>query len=264
MPLPIAHSGHIRIAYEHHILRLTLARPDKRNALTRAMYLDLDKALAHGSDDPATRVIQIDGEGNMFCAGNDIADFLGTDPSSGDAGPDGPALRFVQRLAACDKPVVAAVQGQATGIGTTLLLHTDMVVAADDARFYTAFPDLGLVPEAGSSRLLPQQIGAQNAARLLLAGDSVNAEEALRMGLVAYCVPAAELAGQTAALAQRLADKPPGAMAATKRLLRAARQQASLADDIAREAEAFGQRLGSAEVRDILRAFVDRKRKDHY
>ena len=254
-------SGYVRAVVDEHVLRITLDRADKRNALTRAMYTDLGAALAAGVDDADVHVIVLDGEGEMFCAGNDIADFANADLASGDAGATGPALSFIRRMAECDKPIVVAVQGQATGIGTTLLLHADLVMAADDARFYTAFIDLGLVPEAGSSRLLPAMLGRQNAARLLLAGDTLSAEEAQRMGLIAYRVPAAELRERTHELAARLAAKPPGAMTASKRLLREGMDAAATVAQIEREAEIFGERLTSTEVREIMNAFLNRKKR---
>lgn len=260
MALPDLTSGYVRASVDDHILRITLARADKRNALSRAMYADLGAAVAAGSNDDAVHVIVLDGEGEMFCAGNDIADFANADPSSGDAGTSGPALTFIRRMAECDKPIMVAVQGQATGIGTTLLLHADLVIAADDARFYTAFIDLGLVPEAGSSLLLPAMLGRQNAARLLLAGDTVNAEEAERMGLIAYRVPGAELGQRTRELAAQLAAKPPGAMAASKRLLRQGLDTAAVTAQIEREAEVFDQRLASDEVREIMNAFLNRRK----
>ena len=261
MTRPDLQSGHVRATIDDHVLRVTLDRTDKRNALTRAMYADLGTAIAAAVDDPDIHVIVLDGEGPMFCAGNDIADFANADPASGDAGTDGPALSFIRRMAECDKPIVVAVQGQATGIGTTLLLHADLVVAADDARFYTAFIDLGLVPEAGSSRLLPALVGRQNAARLLLAGDTLSAEEAQHMGLIAYRVPAAQLADRTHELAARLAAKPPGAMSASKRLLREGMNTADTVAQIEREAEIFGQRLASSEVREIMNAFLNRNKR---
>lgn len=261
MPQPDLQSGYVRAAVHDHILRITLDRADKRNALTRAMYTDLGAALAAGADDADVHVIVLDGQGEMFCAGNDIADFAQADPASGDAGTTGPALTFIRQMAACDKPIVVAVQGQATGIGTTLLLHADLVVAADDARFYTAFIDLGLVPEAGSSLLLPAMLGRQNAARLLLAGDTLSAAEAERMGLIAYRVPAAELAERTRELATRLAAKPPGAMTASKQLLRHGLDTAATIAQIEREADVFGERLVSAEVREIMNAFLNRKKR---
>lgn len=254
------HSGHVRAVVDEHILRITLDRADKRNALTRAMYTDLGEALAAGAQDTTVHVIVLEGAGEMFCAGNDIADFVNVDPSSGDAGANGPALTFIRRMLECDKPIVVAVQGQATGIGTTLLLHADLVIAANDARFYTAFIDLGLVPEAGSSRLLPTLLGRQNAARLLLAGDTLSAEQAQAMGLIAYCVPATELAERTQELASRLASKPPGAMAASKRLLHQGMDTTAVIEQLEREADIFDQRLASDEVQQIMTAFLGRRK----
>ncbi|RJS91421.1 enoyl-CoA hydratase/isomerase family protein [Salinisphaera sp. Q1T1-3] len=257
--LPDPTSGHVRLDLDDSVLHIHLARADKRNALTQAMYTDLTQAIDFAAQATSVRVVCLVGDGDMFCAGNDIADFADIDPADGAAGVDGPALTFVRHLSQCDKPVVVAVQGQATGIGTTLLLHADLVVAADDARFYTAFIDLALVPEAGSSTLLPALIGRQQANRLLLAGDTLSAEEALATGLVAYVVPRASLSAKTAELTARLAAKSPGATAATKQLLRAGRGDAPLEAQIAREAELFGQRLASDEVAAVMRHFLDKR-----
>lgn len=261
MSQPELDSGYVRAELTDHVLRITIDRADKRNSLTRAMYEDLTRAVKHGQHTDDVHVVLIDSEGDMFCAGNDISDFAAVDPHSGDAGAAGPALTFIREFNACDKACVVAVQGQATGIGTTLLLHADLVVAAEDAKFFTAFVDLGLVPEAGSSLLLPAMIGRQNAARLLLAGDTFNAEEALRMGLVAYCVPRAELAARTQELTARLAKKPQGSIQATKRLVRTAIAHDDLEGQIEREAKVFGERLVSDEVREIMANFMSRKKK---
>lgn len=260
MALPEFQSGSVRVTSADHILRITLERADKRNALTVAMYDDMTHALEYAQQNDDTHVVLIEGEGDMFCAGNDIAAFANIDPNSVDANAAGPALSFIRALSACDKITVAAVQGQATGIGTTMLLHTDLVIAADDARFFTAFIDLGIVPEAGSSLLLPALIGRQNAARLLLAGDTLDAEEALRMGLIAYCVPRAELADRVYKLTTRLAGKPQGAVHATKRLLRSAVAHTDLESLIDREAKVFSERLRSDEVRQIMANFMGRKK----
>lgn len=260
MALPDLQSGFVRVTAADHILRITLDRADKRNALTRPMYDDMTRAVQYAQKDPDTHVLLIEGEGDMFCAGNDIADFTNVDPNSADASAAGPALSFIRELSACDKITVVAVQGQATGIGTTMLLHADLVMAADDAKFFTAFIDLGIVPEAGSSLLLPALIGRQNAARLLLTGDTLSAEEALRMGLIAYCVPRAELADSIYKLTTRLAGKPQGAVHATKRLLRNAAAHTDLEGQIEREAEVFGERLVSDEVRQIMANFMNKKK----
>ncbi|ROO24369.1 enoyl-CoA hydratase/isomerase family protein [Salinisphaera japonica] len=252
-------SGYIRAEQADHVLNITIARADKRNALTGVMYEDLSRAVDHAQASDDVRVVCIKSEGDMFCAGNDIADFADRDPAASQAGDVGPALTFVQKLSACDKATVIAVQGQATGIGTTMLLHTDLVIAADDARFFTAFIDLALVPEAGSSLLMPARLGTQNANRLLLAGDVVEADEALRMGLVAYVVPRDELATTTDSLTARLAAKSSAAVAASKQLIRQGIDAARVSQQIQAEAAVFGERLASDEVKTIMNKFLKRK-----
>lgn len=260
MPQPELTSGFIRAENRGGVLRVTIDRADKRNALTRAIYEDMSRCVQHAAEDDTVRALLIDSEGDMFCAGNDVAEFANATPDTRDAGSAGPALSFVKHLRALDTPVVIAVQGQATGIGTTMLLHADLVVGAESARFYTAFIDLALVPEAGSSLLLPDLIGRQNAARLLLAGDTLNSEEALRMGLIAYRVADAELADKAMALAQKLAAKPPEAMRQSKQLLREGLGSADVDGQIEREAKRFGERLFSDEVREIINKFLKRKK----
>ena len=251
-------SGYIRAEQADHVLNITIARADKRNALTGVMYEDMSRAVDHAQASDEVRVVCIRSEGDMFCAGNDIADFADRDPAASQAGDVGPALTFVQKLSACDKATVIAVQGQATGIGTTMLLHTDLVIAADDARFFTAFIDLALVPEAGSSLLMPARLGTQNANRLLLAGDTIDADEAKEMGLVAYLVPRAELTATADALVARLAAKSPAAVAASKALIRRGLDARRVAEQIRAEADVFGERLASDEVQAIMNKFLKR------
>lgn len=251
-------SGAVQAKHTDHVLRINIARANKRNALTAAMYRDLSAAVDHAQANDDIRVLCLTSDGDMFCAGNDIADFADRDPSSPEADDVGPALTFVEKLGACDKATVIAVQGQATGIGTTMLLHADLVIAADDARFFTAFIDLALVPEAGSSLLMPARLGAQNANRLLLAGDTIDADEAKQMGLVAYKVPRAELATATDDLVARLAAKSPAAIAASKALIRRGLDANRVAEQIRAEAAVFGQRLASDEVQAIMNKFLKR------
>ena len=252
-------SGAIQAHSDEHVLRINIARANKRNALTAAMYRDLSAAVDYAQDNADIRVVLLTSDGDMFCAGNDIADFADRDPHTTGGDDVGPALTFVEKLGACDKATVIAVQGQATGIGTTMLLHTDLVIAADDARFFTAFIDLALVPEAGSSLLMPARLGTQNANRLLLAGDVVEADEALRMGLVAYVVPRDELAATTDTLTARLAAKSPAAVAASKQLIRQGIDADRVSQQIQAEAAVFGQRLASDEVKTIMNKFLKRK-----
>ncbi|GAB3675656.1 enoyl-CoA hydratase-related protein [Salinisphaera aquimarina] len=253
-------SGHVRAVVENALLHVTLDRADKRNALTGAMYQDLTRSAEHAGENDDIRALLIDAEGDMFCAGNDIADFAGASAETREAGSAGPALTFIKALMALDKPIVIAVQGQATGIGTTMLLHADLVVAAESARFFTAFVDLALVPEAGSSLILPALIGRQNAARLLLAGDVLTAEEALRMGLIAYCVPDAELAERAGALAEKLCAKSPTSVRYTKQLIRHGLGSDDVHGQMDREAELFGERLFSDEVKAIMEKFLSKRR----
>ena len=260
MAQPELDSGHIRVALTHGVLRMTIDRADKRNALTGAMYADMQRVVDHVRTNDEVRTLLIDSAGDMFCAGNDISDFAKATPESRAESGGGPAMKFIKALIALDKPILIAVQGQATGIGTTMLLHADLVIANESARFYTAFIDLALVPEAGSSLLLPALVGRQNAARLLLAGDTLDSEEALRMGLIAYRVPDAELGERATAIAEKLAAKPPEAVRLSKQLLRQGMGSDDLGGQIEREITHFSERLFSDEVRGIMNKFLQRKK----
>lgn len=247
-------SGHVRLAEHGTLLHATLARADKHNALNRTMYIDLARIVTHLTARDDLHALLLDGAGPSFCAGNDISEFASPDDSSGlDI-----AMDFVRALMTTDKPVVMAVHGHATGIGTTMLLHADLVIAADSARLYTAFIDLGVVPEAGSSRLLPERIGRQNAARLLLVGDTLDAAEAERMGLIAYRCSDAELADRAMQIAQAVAAKPPRAMQQTKQLLR--HDTDALEAQIDREIAFFRERLQSAEAQAIFTRFLSKSK----
>ncbi len=258
MSAPEMQSGHVRAVVEASLLHVTLDRASKRNALTQVMYDDLTRSAEHAQANDDIRALLIDAEGDMFCAGNDIADFANASADTRKAGSTGPALTFIKALMALDKPIVMAAQGQATGIGTTMLLHADLVVAAESARLFTAFVDLALVPEAGSSLIFPALIGRQNAARLLLAGDTLTADEALRMGLVAYCVPDAELAERSKTLADKLCAKSPTSIRYTKQLMRDGIRSEAIREQIEREAELFGERLFSDEVKTIMNRFMSK------
>lgn len=251
-------SGHVRVTEHGPLLHATLARADKLNALTRSMYVDLGRVIDHLDARDDLHALLLDGDGPSFCAGNDLREFADADPSVTSAGQISAPMQYIHRLMATDKPIIMAVHGNVTGIGTTMLLHSDLVIAADSARLYTAFIDLGLVPEAGSSLLLPKLIGRQNTARLLLAGDKLTAEEAERMGLVAYRCADDELAEKALALAEALAAKPPQAMQQTKQLLRhgsdATRAQ------IEKETEYFGERLFSSEAKAIFARFLSKSK----
>ena len=247
-------SRHITAQLQDGVLHLTLDRADKINALTKAMYEDLTRAVEHAAGNTAVRALLFSGKGRAWCAGNDIGDFLNADPASREGGKLSPAMILVHALMALDKPTVVAVHGNATGIGTTLLMHCDLVIAADNARFKTAFIDLGLVPEASSSLLLPMLIGRQNAARLLMAGDTLSAEDAERCGLIAYRTQPDALEADAMALAQKLASKSPTAMAMTKQLMRHGHD--ALKAQIEKESVMFADRMFSEETRAIFAGFL--------
>lgn len=250
-------SGFIRVTEHGKLLEATLDRADKLNALTQEMYRDLGRVVDHLAERDDLNALLIDAEGRAFTAGNDIKDFRNADPESRKDGKLSPAMEFVHRLMALDKPVIMAAHGNATGIGTTMLLHGDLVIAAESTRFYTAFINLGLVPEAGSSLLLPALVGRQNASRLLIAGDTLTAEEAERMGLIAYRVPDEELREKALELGKKVAEKPPQAMAYTKQLMR--QGQDAVKAQIVAESKRFAERMFSDETRAIFDSFLNKK-----
>lgn len=243
----------IEIDRQDRVLTLRLTRPAKRNALTVAMYRALTAALeaAPGEDIGA---IVFGGDTECFTAGNDLQEFL-TDPP---AGPDAPVLCFLRALACCPLPLLAAVNGAAVGIGTTLLLHCDYVYAGENARFQLPFVPLGLAPEGGASVLLPALVGPRRAAALLYEGEPFTAAQAQAWGLVDAVVAPADALGQTQRKAQALAALPAGAIRATRMLLQAPRQAEILAA-IDREAALFGERLRSAEARAAMQAALRRR-----
>jgi enoyl-CoA hydratase/carnithine racemase len=235
------------------VCELRLNRPQKRNAITLAMYAALHAALKAAQADASVRVVLLSGEGVGFCAGNDLHDFLDGPGLS----PDHPVLAFLKTLAAYEKPLIAAVHGQAVGIGVTMLLHCDLVVAARSAQLSMPFVSLGLVPEAASSLLLPRLVGSHRAAELLLLGETLDAAGAERFGLVNRVVADEELLPAARALAQRLVRQPQGALLATRRLLRG--DAAELHRRIDEEGRLFGAQLQTEEFRAIVRAFLARK-----
>ncbi len=231
------------------VLEMRLDRPDKLNAITGAMYEGLIAALALADSDPGIRAVLLSATPPVFSAGNDIREFLAmTDMEQA------PAARFVRAIATCDTPLVAAVCGPAIGVGTTMLLHCDLVYAAPAATFGVPFVDLGLVPEAGSSLLLPLRTGRARASALLLLGETIGADDAVAAGIVNAVVPADAVQGHALAVAQRLAQKPPQALAATRRLMRQG-QEALLAQMDAEQAE-FGAALRGPEARAAFAAFL--------
>lgn len=249
-------SQHVIVSSRDGVCEVRLNRPEKRNALTLEMYRALAEALAAAAADEAVRVVLLSGAGACFTAGNDLRDFLGG-PSIED--PAHPTARFVRDLARFGKPVVAAVHGATVGIGVTLLLHCDLVVAAEGTRLVTPFVQLGLVPEAASSLLLPALLGAQRAAEMLFLGAPLTAEAARDCGLVNRVVEEGRLPAEARALAQTIAAQPPAAVRATKRLMRHARTQ-DVAGRMDEELKEFAVRVKSDEFRSAAEAFFARKR----
>jgi enoyl-CoA hydratase/carnithine racemase len=237
------------------VLHVTFNRPEKKNAFTHAMYTRAAEALEAAATDAAVRVVLLQGAGGSFTAGNDLGDFLENPPT----GEDSAVFRFLRALIALDKPVVAAVEGAAVGIGTTMLLHCDYVVASERTRFALPFVNLGLVPEAASSLLLPRVAGLALASELLLFGEPFDAATALRAGLVNRVLAPEALAAHALERAQALAQKPAQALQISKRLLRAPLREA-VGETLRREGAEFVQRLGSDEAREAFLSFMSRKK----
>jgi len=211
--------GHVGTELKADVLRITIDRPEKKNALTTAMYTALADAIEQGETNPDVRVMLLHGNGDSFTAGNDLEDFV-ANPWKGQTVP--PAIRFIAAMVGAKKPVIAAVHGMAVGIGVTILLHCDLVYAADNARLVMPFVNLGIVPEAGSTVLLPALLGHQRSAELLMLGAPVTAQRAYELGLVNAVVAPEALLPTALEVAQKLAEKPAGALRATKALLRSA------------------------------------------
>ena len=247
------------IAYltDQGVATLTIDRPAKKNAITGEMYEQFVAHLGTAAADPAVRAVLITGAGGTFTAGNDLKDFA--NPRFAQA--DSPVLSFMQGLAAFEKPAVAAVQGLAVGIGVTMLLHCDLVYAADDASFSMPFTGLGLVPEFASTYLLPLVAGRVRAAEKLLLGKPFPAHEAVVMGIANAVLPATEVLPHAQKVARAFTSLPPGAVRDTKRLLREA-QAAQVKDAIFREAAYFGPRLAGAEAREAIAAIIEKRTPD--
>jgi len=250
MPLP-----HILARSEGAVRVLTIARPEKKNAFTSAMYTALTEALVAADADASVRVVLLEGQNGVFTAGNDLGDFMANPP----AGEESPVFRFLMQLVDQAKPLVIAVDGPAIGIGTTLLLHADYVVATKDARLQMPFINLGLSPEGGSSVLLPRIVGHARAAEWLMFAEVIDVERAREAGLVNAVVAKEELSAFALARATALATKPAGSVLLAKKLLREP-HRAELKAVIAREGVHFIERLGSAEAAEAFQAFFTRKR----
>jgi len=246
----------IEIAREGAVLSAAFARPQKKNAITGLMYEALIEAFETAERDASVGAFVLSGKGGVFTAGNDIADFLAV--AMHEAG-EFPAWRFVQKLAEFEKPLVAAVDGLAIGVGTTLCFHCDLVYAAPQARFQMPFVDLGLVPEAGSSLLAPQRFGRAKAAEFLLLGEPFGADEALRLGLVNAVLPQGELLMRAMEKAAALAAKPRAALLATRRLMRGDNE--AVKAQMAEEMHAFSAALKSPQAHAAFQAFLSAGKK---
>ncbi|MBQ0961329.1 enoyl-CoA hydratase [Ideonella sp. 4Y11] len=239
------------------IATIEIARPEKKNALTQAMYQAMADALSAAQADPSVRAVLICGQPGIFTSGNDLEDFMQRPPQ----GPDSPVFRFMRALLDCDKPVVAAVTGAAIGIGTTMLLHCDFVYVSDEARLAMPFVSLGLVPEFASSLLVSQRMGHVRAAEKLLLGDPFTGAEAVECGLANAVLPAAEVVHHARRVAERFRHLAPAAVRESKALMRAPQREQVLAV-IAAEGEVFGQRLRSPEAREAFQAFFEKRAPD--
>jgi len=242
---------------EDGVLTLTFNRLERKNAINLAMYAALADALGEAGDDPAVRVAVIEGHETVFCAGNDLEDFLRRPPM--DSGS--PGLRFLHNISAFPKPLVAAVCGPAIGVGTTLLFHCDLVYAGDNATFSMPFVSLGLCPEAASSLLAPRQLGYHHAAEMLLLGESFSAAEALRRGLVNRVVPPSECKALAQTQARRLAAQPLTSLITTKRLMKGELQAAAHAR-IDTEVIEFARMLTEPAAREAMTAFLEKRAPD--
>ncbi len=245
----------ILLQRERGLLTLQLNRPDKKNALTRAMYSQLAEALEQADADPQVNAVLIQGSSECFTAGNDIGDFLEQPP--GDL--DSPPFHFMKSLLNCRKPVIAAVAGAAVGIGTTLLLHCDLVYISRDARLRMPFVNLGLCPEFGSSLILPRLLGHAKAAELLLLGEGFSSEQAAAWGIATEALGSGEAAlAKAREMAERFETLAPGAVQVCKQLMKSVDRE-QLRQVIEEEGALFVQRLKSPEAIAALSGFMDRR-----
>ncbi len=245
----------VEVSLHEGVLSICLDRPGKRNALTNTMYGAIADALERAAAEEAVRCVLITGSGGVFTAGNDLTDFVRI--ASGELKPsDLQVDRFLDALTRLDRPLVAAVEGPAIGVGATLLLHCDLVYLSDTAILSTPFVDLALVPEAAASLLLPARIGHPRAFAMFALGESLSAADALALGLANRVLPPSELLPHTRAAARRLATKAPEAIRATKSLMR---DQAAIAARVAVEREVFHRQLASTEARAAFAAFIQRR-----
>ncbi|HUP05584.1 MAG TPA: enoyl-CoA hydratase [Caldimonas sp.] len=246
----------IKTATLNGVATVEIARPEKKNAITQAMYRDMAAALDAASADKAVRAVLITGQPGIFTSGNDIEDFV-----QRPAGQASPAFGFMRALMDCEKPVIAAVTGAAIGIGTTLLLHCDFVYVSDEARLAMPFVSLGLVPEFASSVLAPRVLGRVRASEKVLLGEPFSGVDAVDLGIANAVLPAGEVVPHARRVAERFNALPPGAVRETKKLLRRADRETLLAA-IEVEGAVFAERLQSAEAKEAFSAFFQKRKPD--
>ena len=247
----------IKTATLNGVATIEIARPEKKNAITVAMYNAMAEALLAANAEPAVRAVLITGQPGIFTSGNDIDDFMNQPRQAGVS----PAVGFMKALLGCEKPVVAAVTGAAIGIGTTMLLHCDLVYISDEARLAMPFVSLGLVPEFASSLVAPQLLGRVKASEKLLLGEPFTPAEAVELQIANAVLPAGEVANHARRVAERFNALPPGAVRDTKRLLRRASADLLL-QAIAAENEVFAARLSSPEATEAFSAFFQKRKPD--
>ena len=254
----------IKTATFNGVATIEIARPEKKNALTVAMYQAMTDALTAAKADPAVRAVLITGQPGIFTSGNDIEDFMTRGTGGAGAGSEdseSPVFKFMRALLDCDKPVVAAVTGAAVGIGTTMLLHCDFVYVSDEARLAMPFVALGLVPEFASSLVVPQLMGHRRAAEKLLLGDPFTPEQAVECGIANAVLPAGEVVNHARRIAERFNGLPPGAVREAKQLMRGPLHQQTL-QTIRTEGEIFARRLRRPEAMEAFQAFFQKRKPD--
>ncbi len=250
-------SEHILTRTSGSVLHIVMNRTDKRNALTGAMYAAMADTLDRVAAEPAVRVVVVTGAGGVFTSGNDVGDFL----AAAGLDDDAPVMRFLRAISSFEKPIIAAVSGLAVGVGTTMLLHCDLVYADDTASLQLPFVNIGLVPEAASSLLLPRAVGPVRAAEMLFFGAPISAAEAQAAGLVNAVVAPDALEAFVQERADALARQPAGALRDSKRLLRHS-TSATVAERMSEEGAIFAQRLRSPEAREAMTAFLEKRKPD--
>ncbi|PKM22551.1 MAG: enoyl-CoA hydratase [Gammaproteobacteria bacterium HGW-Gammaproteobacteria-14] len=254
----ISECQEIQVTENLGVLEVAIQRPDRKNALTHAMYTAINQAFDYAEREPTIRALLITGTEGCFTAGNDMVDFLQNPP----IGDDAPVMILLGKLATFPKPLIAAVNGPAVGVGTTLLFHCDLVYVGESAKLQMPFTSLGLCPEAGSSYLLPLMIGHQRAAELLMLGEVIDGQRACQLGIANAVLADAETLSHARAQAARIVAQPAAAVRLTKELMRAPFKD-MLHSHMKVEGDAFGKRLVSPEGREAMQAFME-KRKPNF